>query len=250
MGWTLLDSEAVLETAQFTWKVPFLKPTSGIAVCQSNVATWESEPRVHALAFTPTPPSPSGDERVVEIYVRGTDLIVVYGELPDRDVRPQAVWRDLSSDCGLPALELQVFVQTDWLWSRPEIHFWSRLRSPAEILQLGHANWNPIVGSRSKTGEHEQAVTVEPPGAFLFRGHDDSYRYVELVYPSDFHGGTLIRTKNGDAVLNYTLIQGPLEKGVVRVGRIWTAILPPSVDPRRAADLYGMLCQSPLPLTA
>jgi hypothetical protein len=180
--------------------------------------------KIRPLGFSPVPAVAPGLERVSEAYVRETDLVVTYEELPSRDVRPRACWRDLSAELKRPAIELTLFTQTRWLHSHPAIDVQTTVDQPSEIMQF----WNS--------------------GMFLVRPTGSKINYLEMVFPTDFHGAQL-EVLPERTTLRYQLFPNPLEKGVVQVGRIWSVWLDRDGDQDMALAVHDRFRNSPLPLT-
>jgi hypothetical protein len=240
MSWQLTGSVARLERAGLLVAIDIDQPLRGMHVESARGVT---QPAIQPLRFTAVPAASDGRERVSEAYVRDTDLIIRYDELPYRDVRPTAVWHDLYPELGLEGIELRLFTQTEWLESHPEIHLTTGLPKSAALLSFERDTWQEV---RVDGAGQSMATAI---GAFLIRLPNSDLSYAEFVYPADFHGARL-ESENGTSSLHYQFFSEPLEKGVVRVGRVWSLWLTRHDDQQSASRLYRRFRESAPPLTA
>ena len=240
MSWHLAGSVATLTRGDFSVRIAIEHPQQGMHI---ESVRGILAPPLRPLGFTAIPATTNGTELVEEAYVRGDDLIVRYGELRNRDVRPAAEWHDLQPELSMAAIELRLFTQTRWLESHPEIHLTTEYHPAAQLWSWEHDHWQTVEGDRT------DITLAKASGAFLIRFSESELTYAEFIYPSDFHEAEHVR-QQGTARLKYRFFSEPLEKGVVRVGRVWSAWLPRTDDENEAIRLYHCLCESQLPLTA
>ena len=184
-----------------------------------------------------------------DCYVRDRDLVIRYAASSSSSVESQIDWRMME----WPALnafgvEVIVSVQTDCLHSDPSssasssLHadeLWS-LREDDEFERCDQ-------GPMAATGDS----AASPRGAFLFRTRDSSASYLEMIHPSDLSEGVVSTRNVVEAAFcsRYRLFQEPLEKGVIRRGRLRGIFVPHSQDLANALTLYRDFVESAPPLT-
>ena len=242
MAWSLDNSRATLASNDLTATFKLSDPRSGLREVEfAGLPLKELRP----LQVTPSPPV--GKETIIDAYVRGSDLVVTYAQLPKRTVRPQLAFRDLAgelSDHGAAGAELVVAVQTSLLSSDPTFSFLTEVNSK-EIygLHRDNAEWEPVDTSNEREIESDRYS-----GAFVFRLADCDFSYAELIFPTDFQGA---RLKGGNrATFSYEFFPDFfLEKGVIRKGRVWALLLPQANDLEIAAKCFQAMQASPPPLT-
>ena len=173
-------------------------------------------------------PDGPAEERLVEAFVRGDDLIATYREGPDQ-VRVQCYWRQLAPPRPgvLGGLEWIVAVQTLSLDCRPELTVSSTL--PAGTT---------LAASSAGGGT----------SSWVFRPANVELSYVELVYPADW-GGSQVDSQR-EATLVSRLRLERLEKGVIRSCRVRGWWVTRDGDAALAAQLAAEFFDSPPPLTA
>lgn len=173
-------------------------------------------------------PDGPAEERLVEAFVRGDDLIATYREGPEQ-VRVQCYWRQLSPPCPgvFGGLEWIVAVQTLSLDCRPELAVSTRF--PAGTT---------LAASSASGGA----------SSWVFRPANVELSYVELVYPADW-GGSQVDSQQ-DATLVSRLRLERMEKGVIRSCRVRGWWVTRDGDAALAAQLAAEFFDSPPPLTA
>jgi hypothetical protein len=190
---------------------------------------------------------------LADSYVRGTDLIAAYEPQGGQQVRPQIYWRFISSPsstaprCGL---ELIVSVQTSLLHSEPRMIVESDL-SDAEIWRMEREEENGFT-SLDATAEIVDCTQADCLSVFVFRPLARDFSYVQMVHPSDFHRTTLSferQEKRGRIRIVHDLFPDPLEKGVIRRGRVRGWFVDRADDLRAAVECYRQWLDEPPPLT-
>jgi hypothetical protein len=193
-----------------------------------------------------------GAAEIADQYVRGTDLVAAYEPRPEGDVRPQIYWRGLpaSSPGAVWGMELIVSVQTGLLHSEPASTIFSELPAD-EVWRMSAENAGEFL--RLEMPPNREIICTPDDGAplFLLRSSGDRFSYAQMVYPSDFHRTTITvpAGPGADVRLAHELFPDPLEKGVIRRGRVRGWILQRQDDQRAAAELYRAWLAEPPPLT-
>ena len=217
MTWKLAQQRIELSTGALCLAVELARPAAGL---RDVVFDGHPLPELRPLQLTAHPPVAA--EAVIESYVRESDCVVTYAQLPERTVRPQYAFRLLNADelgdqasCGV---ELLIGLQTSLLESDPTC---SNVTEAAveQVLALGRDDeWTSL--DQPCQLDDEQFL-----GAVLFRLQHPEISYVELVFPADFRGAQLT-LDDGAARLGYQMFPEFLEKGVIRKGRIWAVLTP------------------------
>jgi hypothetical protein len=166
----------------------------------------------------------------VEHYIRGADLYLACAE-DDRHVRVHAYYRSLPGDT--PAVELIASVQT------------SQLGVPVSLTVNSEADGviqqtdGALLG---KSADWGRAITADRGNVFRWTTEDGKSLITQMVYPSDFH------TAGAEAgQLTCDLFPSPMEKGVIRSGRIRCYF--GDICDDKLANLYAAFLDSPPPLT-
>jgi hypothetical protein len=176
---------------------------------------------LNPLRIAPYPSPPDRVEAVVESYVRGSELVVHYAQLPGRTARPHICWRAVSWDEDEFALDVVVASQTDRWTSNPAlaVQTWgtaTEIYCGAKDMDGG---WRRLTPGRATKFD-----AVDALGLFAFRLPDDGGTYVEMIHPQDFAAAELGREGN-EFRLEYTFFDEVLEKGVIRKARIRVLML-------------------------
>ena len=168
-----------------------------------------------------------------ESYIRGNDVFV---DCPAdrRQVGIQAYYRDLigpDTPDAVPGIELVVSAQTDSLGIPIQLQVVST--TAGKVEQRTDSVW-------TSPSEH---------GANEFRWLDEQGNVVavQIVHPSDFSRATLEGQTLEDQTLTCHLFGEPLEKGVIRRGRVrcyFGALSDEKID-----ELECEFREAPLPLT-
>jgi len=228
--WILEEGRAILQTERLRGVVRRSAPWQGISELDWNHVAQSGT--LLGIAF-PGSTCPSVEE-IEDLYVRGSDLVVTYAEVPRRPYRTRIDWR-FPSPAPQPAtgpagtvLDLVLSAQT------------SRLDQPLDLgvsfsLPAGHAI-APVVGSESPAGDR----TGRPGGvsdtalsccsvATLGPGQP---RVAMIVHPEDFRGvqiepGT---TEGHPTVVTFPIFGHRIEKGVIVRARARCVLFAPETD--------------------
>jgi hypothetical protein len=190
---------------------------------------------------------------LADSYVRGADLIATYEPQGGQQVCPQIYWRFLSrSGPSRPrqGLELIVSVQTDLLHSEPGMAIASDL-SDGEIwrLERDHESGFALVDSTLEAMDCTQADCLS---VFVIRPFGNGFSYVQMVHPSDVHHTTISSERHAaphGVRIVHDLFPDPLEKGVIRRGRVRGWFVDRDDDLRAAVECYRHWLDEPPPLT-
>lgn len=193
----------------------------------------------------------SGQEMLLDQYVRSSDLAAVYTPSETWPIRVDAVWhamRDTQRSTALAALDMLVSVRTERLDSRPELAVVSRL--PAnEVLRLTGMDAARFETLNVASGVPLSIGKQAGPGCLLFRLPEAAISYVEMVHPLDFERDELavVAEENTLASLRHRLFSLPLEKGVILRARVRGILLPRHEDTQlAAAALAAFAAEEPL----
>jgi hypothetical protein len=224
----------------FGFRVNLLRPDlgmHGIAIGGTTFPHWR--------LLGPQLSSPQNAPLVLaDAYTRGADLIATYTQ-DDEKLRRQIYWRDLqpTREGGRPGVELIVSVQTSLLHGEPRLEIASSF-GPGELFMR-----RPDGGLESlASDETVRCAAGECAGVFLLRPAGTDFSYVEMVHPSDFQGAELVFTAVG-AVIRHSLFPEPLEKGVIRRGRVRGWFVKRNGDAASATELHQAWLAEPPPLT-
>ena len=187
-----------------------------------------------------------GPVPLAEVYARQGDLVATFAQTPLRPMRVQLYWRAAEA---VPAIDLQVSVQTNLLDSHPQLTTVSSV-SACEVLRLmdaARADCEPV-------GLKAGVETALTPGAgtacLVFRAAGFDTSYVEMLHPGDFRGDTLLASADRPSVrLERKLFAMFLEKGVILRSRSRGLFVPRRDDTRHAAEAYAAFLATELPLT-
>jgi hypothetical protein len=230
--WTLQETIAKLDSPQLPGEVDVLFPWHGFrwsaSAAQAQIAILKVFTRASAGATPDT---------LVDCYQRGLDLVATYAQTPERNVRPQVYWRYVEPN----GLELVLSSQTSLLDSQPLTSLESALPD-GEALGLVDGEWSASTLDNWQTD-------ARAPRANLFRPSVmPEQSYLELVHPTDFAGVQLSRA-DGLLTLRWRLFPEPLEKGVIRRGRVRGYVLPRAKDAEAASKLVEEFARSALVLS-
>ena len=171
---------------------------------------------------------------LVDHYERGGDLVATYEQTPTRTFRVQVYWRASLARLDsheLPAVDLQVSVQTNQLDSRPALNTVS-LTTECETVEV-------LGAMQDEKGAHCR----------IFRPHGFDVSYAEMVHAADFHAAELTTLSDAKQRLVARLFGGALEKGVILRARVRGLFLPRQADEMNAAAALADFCRQPPPLT-
>jgi hypothetical protein len=230
--WNLDEALATLDSPQLPGEVDVLFPWHGFrwhcGAAGAKIALLKVFTRASA---GPTP------ETLVDCYQRGIDLVATYAQTPERNVRPQVYWRYLEPN----GLELVLSSQTSLLDSQPLTSLESNLPT-GEALGFVDGRWRTMTNSDWQTDDRAPRAALIRPQALAEQS------YLELVHPTDF-AGVQIASADGLVTLRWRLFPEPLEKGVIRRGRVRGYVLPRKDDEAAAQKLVDEFAKSELVLS-
>jgi hypothetical protein len=102
------------------------------------------------------------------------------------------------------------------------------------------------------TSEEMDCTRADCLSVFVFRPPRDDFSYIQMVHPTDFHRTTVSieqREKQNQVCVVHELFPDPLEKGVIRRGRVRGWFVDRADDLRAAAECYRQWIDEPPPLT-
>ncbi|MCO6454293.1 MAG: hypothetical protein J5I93_03170 [Pirellulaceae bacterium] len=253
--WQLSDNRARWTTIPLSFQIDVAHPASGL-----QVAT------IHELSVTSLRPlqlATLGEPRatrpeLLECHVRGQDLVANYRESAAGRVSPEVYWRmnHPADDRCLAELEVILSLQTSRLDGHAEIQCRTELGA-GELWHLAvDAHGEPAAAQQLSRHAAQRlsrhvALTLAEPGILLFRPDTLAWSYAEMVFPQDA-GPVSLAPSSADpgwSVLDRRMLAEPMEKGVIRRGRlraIWTAR---QSDQAAVLAAYGRFLASPPPLT-
>lgn len=247
--WQLNDRKAQLQVAGFSADLHLARPFDGLGQwCRDGQSLpLQGLLGVNHREFAANEASPPSDA-----YVRGGDLIATYPETAERNFALQIYWRILADDRAVEhvrlGLELIVSVQTELLDSQPRLTVASGL-SASEIWQM---SGDDDGGRFARVQPPCELVANSNPALFVCRLPQRAESYSEMIFPSDFAGTEL--TQDSAAAVPTTwlrswLFPDPLEKGVIRRGRLRSYFVDRDRDLESAAALHQRFRRSAIPLT-
>jgi hypothetical protein len=235
--WNINETAASATLGDFLVELDVRHPERGVS--------WTSpQQRQQTLQFVP-PASATSPPKLVDVYVRGNDLIATYDQLPGAEVQPQLYWR-LLEYAPLQALGVQLLIsmQTSLLNSEP------RCLVRSQLDDARTAVWDPSrltwIGSEDGPFDLQLPATAEGHVTWFSRPKE-KHSYVEVVYPDDLVSQHTTRGRSESC-----FFAEHLEKGVIRRGRIAGWIVPNTMlmaGPTAALQLLDFAKREPLPLT-
>ncbi len=187
---------------------------------------------------------------LTDCYVRGDDLIAVYEAAGGKALRSQLYWRRIptnESASNTLGIELIASVQTELLHSEPCLKVVSEING-REVCQMASNGDTPLVSWKSVPRQNLDSADAQGGGVFVIRGVGPGFDFVQSVHPSDLHR-TWVSERNGVVSLVHELFAEPLEKGVMRRGRVRCWLRPQTEDVAWVADYYRAWLNEPPPLT-
>lgn len=240
-AWQLQNHLACLHTDTLSASIDLKQPSQGLV---GLVLDARSDVFRHCqLLGLELPSLASGDETLLDQYVRGSDLAAVYTPSEAWPIRVDVVWHAIQGSqppTSLAAIDVLVSVRTERLDSRPELAVVSRLPA-GEVLRLSDvesARFDLLnVAPETPLSIDSQAG----PGCQLFRLPEAEVSYVEMVHPLDFQQDELAAREDGHiaACLRHRLFSLSLEKGVILRARVRGAFVPRHDDTQRAAAAFA-----------
>jgi hypothetical protein len=252
--WRLTDHEANLAIGQLAARLDLARPERGLT-------DWTLDGRPLAGGVfevdlgDPSRARADAPIAVDDAYVRGDDLVAVYGPSPTSPYRMQIYWRGAAATsraAALGAVDLVASVQTPLLDSRPELRV-------ACTLPGGDSPQGSLWRLSSRAGESLAAIDVSTSGAssdasgdlpcFLWRPAGADWSLAAMVHPADWQGASATLVDSGAVRLEFALFARFLEKGVILRSRLRSVFLAREGDAASAAAWFGDLTTSKLPLT-
>lgn len=244
--WEMDDRTANVRLAGLSAQVDLSRPHEGIHNVEIRAQTALD---AAVLQTQLGDQSPERGYELVDSYVRGVDLVASYVSIPQRSINPQIYWRAVChQDVEAVGVEILVSIQTSLLDSEPSMAVGSVLPR-SDVWRL--------LDAQESCFEHLTMAGVNPcvigrrPGMFLFRLAGMDCSYVEMIHPADFSVAEVRTDAPGEGRIRSTfqLFNEPLEKGVIRRGRVCGMFLARDGDERTAAECYRRFVQSAVPLT-
>ncbi len=249
--WHLDENKAVLKSPTFAIEIDIHAPQSGAVLNQANGTAWRGGNllRIHSKSSDEV-----GDPKCESVHRRGPDLVVDYRMSKVPEFTWQVYWRaltDLDSPTVLGGVELILSVQTELLDSDPRMLVESRLND-SRVFHIESGGHAPVEAIEVAASDIQSPVKLNPPGILLTRPYEASCSYLELVHPSDFIDVEIVRTSPdaSEFTSRFTMFEAPLEKGVIRRGRLRALLLPRQADTDAARSCYQQFVAAPIPLTA
>ena len=255
--WRFEKQRAILNHPSFTFEIDTQSPESGAGCFKLAGEMWRGANPLQIHAFDA---EVTGRPRCDHVYLRGPDLVLSYRMSKVPEFSWQVYWRVLASSEGIPdGVELILSVQTDLLDSDPRLRVESHL-STSQLLQCKLGETVSLLGQAPSFGEEPTWLEIpstpslsilDPPGVLLYRPTGAAHSYLEMVHPADFTG-LEVSWKTSDppaSTARFLLFDEPLEKGVIRRGRLRSMVLPRADDLATAQACYHSFVDSAIPLT-
>jgi hypothetical protein len=251
MAWKFDKPLATLQLGAFSARVDVSSPQFGLHNLHVESKSLEGcllrveceAPSTNARSHWPV--------NVVDVYVRGDDLVATFEASTFWPFAPQVYWRAntfRSIEGVLASVAVEVSLSTHLLDTQPEVDAVTRLAAE-QVLQVV-----PLSGTSARTiplpvGNASRWSPSEEASCILWRLPGGRLSYAEMVPASDFRTAVLRRTLHGDFEGRWKLIAEFLEKGVIRRMRAYAALLPRENDVELAAECCRTVAARPLPLT-
>lgn len=249
--WHLDQNKAVLESRTLAIEIDIQSPHSGAVFCQAEGKTWRGANLLQILSISS---DEAGVAKCENVHRRGFDLVVDYRMSKVPEFTWQVYWRvltDLDSQHALGGVELILSVQTELLDSDPRMLVESHFVN-SRLLQVAGGPPAAVEPIEVDAADSLSPVKLNPPGILMVRPCEGSCSYLELVHPSDFIDVRVLRKSpdSSDFASRFTMFEAPLEKGVIRRGRLRALLLSREDDVASARACYEQFVASPIPLTA
>lgn len=233
MQWLTTGNVAKLQWNRWHWNFDLTQPRAGLRV--------EHGARGHVAELLEVEPTPKHACEIEDTFVRGSDLMVRYGQSEADQFTFQLDFRAVAENelgsfaCGL---DVWLSVQTQLLDSHPTL----TVRSHAD-----EAEWSVLnIEGQLSTDRAPAALTCDNAAASI----------ALFVHPSDRVQAELItrsETRAESCQLGSAcclrLFGNFMEKGVIRRGRLRCLLSEQPIDRVAIAATYNMFAASPLPLT-
>ena len=249
--WQTERNTASLRIEPLSAKLNRLRPAQGVFDLRFGNQRVEG---VRILQVRSSMASPDRDERLLDSYVRGNDLVASYAPWPQREVAPQLCWRCTHhADLVAVGLELIISVQTGLLGTDPGLTIGSVVPQ-GTVWRLVDPD-KPQFERITFPDEPLATYSVRQPAVLLYRPADVGYSFVEMIHPSDFAGAVLAAPAQGTGdclssfLSSFRLFDERLEKGVLRRGRLQGLLVARDRDQETAWNCYRRFAASETPLT-
>ncbi len=243
--WQVTNQVATFEANAFRAKVDL---SGGSSVGLEDLKLQSVPLAGHLLEITPS--SSLALDGLREFYSRGADLVGVYSVKHPRHSWLTAYWRGEipPSDARYPVgMTLLLSLQTDALDTQPAVTVVSTLAAEAAFA---------LDIEQNRFMEVDQELIVEQPqassrsaGLVLLRLPGGLLSYCEVVEASDQTALRVDRAELDGFRVTWTLMEGFLEKGVIRRGRVAGVFLARQHDMAAALSWRDEFVSRPVPLT-
>ena len=230
--WKIHGSTATFAASGIAATVDLDQPHCGLCGL-----VWNDAPVMDAVLLQVEFPGPFGH---ADAYVRGQDLIVTYREHPDRGYGLQVYWSIMANSPHL-TLDALVSVQTSSL-ATPRIRVVNEFSADQTFTHFG-GDRNVFEPAGGKDVESPLAPLV------LVRSGEKGLSLAQMIQLQHFTGPSQIRCQEGRARLQADLFRAPLEKGVIRRGRIRCLLCAADQDEAASLRAYHDFASGALPLT-
>ncbi|QDU28018.1 hypothetical protein ETAA8_31100 [Anatilimnocola aggregata] len=241
LTWTVNGQTAVATLGDYRIEVNAAQPGQGVSWTNTANNAFQG----HTLQFV-APASSKSTPQLVDLYVRGSDLIATYEQLPGAEVQPQLYWRLLTDD-ALQAVGVQVLIsmQTSLLNSEPKCTVESQLPGArTAIWDFVSQAWN---GSLPDQTFDLRLVPTASGRVTWFSVPKQVNSYIEVIYPDDYVAQHVTFGRSASC-----FFAEHLEKGVIRRGRIAGWLVPNKnlmSEAREPLKLLDFAKREALPLT-
>ncbi len=239
--WNINGAVATATLGDYQITVDAADPSRGVQWTTSAVKGFNG----NTLQFIP-PVSAKSVPVLTDLYVRGSDLIASYEQLPGAEVQPQLYWRLLEhAELEAVGVQLLLSMQTSLLQSEPRCTVVSNL----DGVRTAIWNWKEKTWWGGDVAQPIDLRSTPSAGGFVtwFSQPKEANSYIEVIYPDDqvTQHVTLGRSEA-------CFFAEHLEKGVIRRGRIAGWIAPNQklmAGPVTPLQLFQVAQQEALPLT-
>ena len=224
--WRLDGSVCHLHTQQLVCEVDLLRPAAGLLNLSLQFGAL-SRPDLKILQVHTG--ETESESTLLDVFVRGTDLVATYAETAKREVRSQVYWRWTAVNEKAFAIDVILSVQTSKLDGRATLEVASMLPSSADRL----------------------TATEMSNGALnLFGVPASGCVYAEMAHPSNLAGSSLREPApaTDDWRLSHHFFAGRLEKGVIHRAMLRAMFLK-SGESELVEQLFREFLQAPPPLS-
>ncbi len=249
--WSIDGSRARLAAPQLRAALNLLRPATGLSGIEVELGGQRAPLSPAAiLGVAGQEAAAEYDQRPVDCYVRGTDLIVTYAPSRPGGLRSQIDWRALAPrGADYAGVEAILSVQTRWLHSNPATGTISTLAAE-DVLWCTSRRTRRYQSLADRHGAAAMEIAADGgEGLLLVRLAAGAWSYAEMIHPTDFCGA-LVEGPADQTTIRFRIFPEEIEKGVIRRGRLRGFFLRREHDQARAAELFEEFCDAPPPLTA